>query len=119
MGLSSSRSFELGLRHAERARERAALAASPSTSFGIAQIDRRRHAGGQQQAVAVEDAAAAGRQFERVGEAHLALLQEEVGGDDLHVGGAPEQQREAEAHERDEQLARHSGVLVASSGLVA
>ena len=65
-GCRRSRCVELALRHAEQAGElRALRACRRSTSFGIAQIDWRRHARREDQAVAVEDAAAARRQLER------------------------------------------------------
>jgi hypothetical protein len=79
----------------------------------------RRHAGGQQLAVAVEDAAAAGRQLQRVGEALLALLLVEVGADDLHVDRTAEQQQEAQPTSATTKRERQGGVLLASSGLVA
>ncbi len=65
---------------------------------------RRRNARGEDQAVAVDDPAAARRQLDRVAVADLALAQEERRVDDLHVDGAAEQQQEAEADRGDEQL---------------
>ena len=82
--------------HAEQPRQlRRAAPASASRSFGIAHSDGVGTLSGEDQAVAVGDAAAAGGQLERARIAHLALLLEEVGADDLHVGGAAEQHAES------------------------
>ena len=103
-GLSSSRRSSSALVMSSRRRE-------PGAAGGVAfQVlrdrpdRRRRHARRQDQAVAVDDPAAARRQLERVAVADLALLQEERRVEDLHVDGAAEQHREAEADQRHQQL---------------
>src|SRR6185369_15870606 len=53
----------------------------------------------------VEDAAAAGRHLERVRITLLALLQEELGADQLHVAGTAEQAGEAHGDQRDDEAA--------------
>ena len=78
---------------------------SRSTSSGNRPDAGRHHAGGQQQPVAVEDAAAVGRQLQRAREAHLALALEEVVADHLHVGGAAGQHQEAERDAGHDELA--------------
>jgi hypothetical protein len=65
---------------------------------------RREHAAGEQLAVAVEDAAAAGRHVEAHRIAKLALLEIEVRADDLHEYRAAGQHGETHPHQRDEQL---------------
>jgi hypothetical protein len=85
--------------------------------FGDGPDAGRRHAGGQQQAVAVEDAAAVGRQLQRAREAHLALLLEEVVVEHLHVGGAAASATKPSAMPATMNLLRQTGVLLASSGL--
>ena len=95
--------LEFGRAHAEQRRELA-----PLLRVGLEVLrdrpDRRRgHARGQHQAVAVDDAPAAGRHLERVGVALLALHLIEVGADDLDVDGAADQHQETQAHQRDQQ----------------
>jgi hypothetical protein len=77
------------------------------------------HAGGQHQAVAVEDAAAAGRQRLRVHEALLALGLVEVGGRICSHTARPSSTAKASATSTTTKRERHGGVLLASSGLVA
>ena len=103
-GLSSSRSSSSAGVMPSSLASCARCARSASKSFGIAHSDGAGTLDGQHQPVAVDDAAAAGRQLQRARVAHLALLLEEVGADDLHVGGAAEQHAEAEADQRDEEL---------------
>jgi hypothetical protein len=70
----------------------------------------RGHVGGQDQPVAVEDAPAVGRQLQRALVAHFALVLEEVVVEDLDVGRAGRQQREAEGDAgHDELAAPHGG----------
>ena len=86
------------------ARQLAALLLAGLEVLGDGPDRGRRHAGGQDQAVAVDDAAAAGRQLERAGVAVLALALVEVGADDLDVDRAAEQHAEGRAEQRDQEL---------------
>jgi hypothetical protein len=73
--------------------------------FGNRPDAGRHHAGRQQQAIAVEDAAAAGRHLERAGKAHFALALEEGVADHLHVGRARKQHDEGQRQHGDDELA--------------
>ena len=95
---SSSAGFMPSAR-ASRARD----AGSGSMSFGMAHSDRHRHARGEDQPVAVGDAATARRQLDRARVARLALTLEERRLEHLHVQRAPEQHAERAADERDEE----------------
>jgi hypothetical protein len=104
-GISSSRASSRSLRGVARPR----LRVWPRCWAG--------HAGGQHQAVAVEDAAAVGRQLQRAREAHLALALEEVVAEHLDPPRAPGQAHKASATAATMNLLRHTGVRLASSGL--
>jgi hypothetical protein len=83
--------LQLGQRHFKQAGQLAQLRGRGVHVFRNGPDAGRGHAGGQQQAVAVQDAPAVGRQFQRAGKAHLALLAEKVVADDLHPGGTRRQ----------------------------
>ncbi len=103
-GLPSSRSSSsCGVIASSLARRRR-CALSASTSFGIAHNDGAGTLDGEQQPVAIDDAAAARRQLERAGVAHLALLLEERRVQPLHVDRAAEQQRRTERHQQHQEL---------------
>ena len=63
------------------------------------------HAGGEDQPVAVDDAAAARRHVVGVDEAAFALCEVEVRGHDLHVHRTTEQQQEAQRHHHHQHAA--------------
>ena len=65
----------------------------------------RRHTGGQDQTIAVQNAAAIGRQFQRTRKAHFALFLKKGVGNHLNVGGARRQTHKAERDGRDNELA--------------
>jgi hypothetical protein len=68
--------------------------------------------------VAVDDAAAAGRQLQRARVAALALALVEVGADDLDVDRAPSNTQNERPMQPTRNFERHGGVFDASSGLV-
>jgi hypothetical protein len=96
--LSSSSSFllELGQGHLQQLGQLLELRLVARHVFGNGPDAGRRHAGGQDQAVAVDDAPAVGRQLQRAGKTHLALALEEVIADDLDVGRARRQAHKGE-----------------------
>ena len=57
-----------------------------------------RHAGGQNQTIAVQDAPSTGRQLQSAGIAHFALVQKEVVVEHLDVGGASAQGQKAQGN---------------------
>jgi hypothetical protein len=65
--------------------------------------------GGEDQPVAVEDAAAVRGQLQRALVAHLALVLEEVVVEDLYVGRSTRQQHEAEGDAGHDELAAPDG----------
>ncbi len=95
---------ELGRRDAERLREPGADSRVGVHVLRDRPQRRGGHAGGQDQPVAVGDAAAARRQLDRARIARLALAKKERRVDHLHVERAPEQHAEPGADDRDEEL---------------
>ena len=103
---SSSLRLRLGQRHVEQLGqllERGRIVARHV--FGNGPDAGRRYAGGQDQAVAVDDAAAVGRQRQRAREAHLALALVEVVGHHLDVHRACRQADESQRDGGHDQLA--------------
>ena len=100
---------ERGRRHVEQLGHLAQLGdhlgVLPVDVFGDRPDAGRDDARGQQQAVAVEDAAAVGGQLQGAGETHLALALEEVVADHLHVHRARGQAHEAERDRGHDELA--------------
>ena len=76
----------------------------------------RWHAGGQQHTVAVQHAAAVGGQGQGPGKAHLALADEEIVVNDLHMGGSPHQSGEAQGHRRHDQFAAPNRCFAGQQG---
>ncbi len=59
----------------------------------------------ENQPVAIQNAPPVGRQLNRAGKAHLALAQEKVIANQLHIGRAPGQAQKAQGHHHHHQAA--------------
>ena len=97
--------LDVGLRQAEQARQIALLFARGHNVFRDRPHRRHRHRCGEQRAVTVGDAAAAGLQILLEGVTLLALVEVELVVDDLDRDRARDEHARAEAHQRDDELA--------------
>ena len=79
----------------------------------------RWHAGGQNQPVAIQNAPPVGRQLNRAGKAHLALAQEKVIANQLHIGRASGQAQKAQGHQHHHQAAAPQLGFVRQQGAAA
>ena len=93
--------FQLSRHHAQQAGQGPALRGVGGEGFDIDLHRRQGHAGGQHQAVAVQDAAAAGRQRQLVNEALFALRLVEIGVPNLQIHRAAEQRHKGHADHHD------------------
>jgi len=96
---------QVGQRHLQQFGELAQLGVGAVHVFGDRPDALRHHTGGEDEAVAVQHAAAVGRQLQRAGEAHLTLALEEVVAEHLHIRGTPGQTRKRHRQRSDDELA--------------
>ena len=96
---------ELDRRHAQQAQQVLLLRRRCFEVLAVRIHRAGGHAGGQDQPVAVDDAAAARRHVVGVDETAFALREVEVRGHDLHVHRTTEQQQEAQRHHHHQHAA--------------
>jgi hypothetical protein len=104
VGVGLQAFLQIGLRHLEQAGQLTHLLGRGFQVFGNGPQRRRGHAGGQQLAIAIEDATTVGLQLDAAFVAVGTLLLEEVVVDDLDPGSTSDEHGKAQADGADEEL---------------